>query len=51
MIVFINSINWLIGVFILLLFCSKLTNRNLVRKLFLKEEEDLAITCSTQLSD
>lgn len=56
LIVFINSINWIIGVLILLIFCSKSTNRNLVRNLFCQDREDLeyynlARTFSTQLSD
>eukprot|EP00092_Neocalanus_flemingeri_P008481 GFUD01009138.1.p1 GENE.GFUD01009138.1~~GFUD01009138.1.p1 ORF type:complete len:554 (+),score=92.28 GFUD01009138.1:111-1772(+) len=56
LLVFVSSINWLIGIFILLLFCSKSTNRNLVRNLLFQSREDpdyynLARTFSTQLSD
>ena len=47
LIVFINSINWFISVFILLIFCSKSTNRNLEDL----EYYSLARTFSTQLSD
>ena len=56
LLVFISSINWAMGIFILVLFCSKSTNRNLVRNLILQHGEDpeyynLARTFSTQLSD
>ena len=56
LLVFFTSINGLIGVFILLLFCYKSTNRGLVKNLFCQYGEDpeyynLARTFSTQLSD
>eukprot|EP00091_Calanus_sinicus_P023528 TRINITY_DN7995_c0_g1_i4.p2 TRINITY_DN7995_c0_g1~~TRINITY_DN7995_c0_g1_i4.p2 ORF type:complete len:106 (+),score=21.74 TRINITY_DN7995_c0_g1_i4:833-1150(+) len=56
MIILIDSINWFIGVLILLIFCSKSTNRNLVRNVVCQNREDLeyynlARTFSTQLSD
>ena len=56
LLVFISSINWVMGILMLVLFCSKSTNRNLVRNLILQHGEDpeyynLARTFSTQLSD
>lgn len=56
LLVLINSINWLIGVFILFLFCSKSMNCNLVKNLLFGQREEpdyynLARTFSTQLSD
>jgi len=56
LIVTLNSINWFSGVFILLLFFSKTSNKNLVRNISCQDEDnlsyyDLAGTFSTQLSD
>jgi len=56
LLVLLSSINWLIGVFIFLLFCSKSMNRNLVRNLLFGQRDEpdyynLARTFSTQLSD
>jgi len=56
LIVTLNSINWFSGVFILILFFSKSNNRNLVRSISCKDDDnlsyyDLAGTFSTQLSD
>jgi len=49
----INSVNWIIGVILLLAFCCKVNNRNLIRKIFLGEERDIDTgrTFNTQLSD
>jgi len=49
----IISFNWIIGVILLLAFCCKVNNRNLIRKIFLGEEKDndTGRTFNTQLSD
>jgi len=49
----INSVNWIIGVILLLAFCCKVSNRNHIRKYFLGEEKDndTGRTFDTQLSN
>jgi len=53
LLILINSVNWIIGVILLLAFCWKLNNRNLIRKIFLGEESDIGSgrTFNTQLSE